>query len=471
MGDAAAASPRAARPSLARLWRAHPSIRDAAAQRRARLAAGVLLCLLGVGLATLATLPFNPDPRGALLIAAALAGLALSYIFVRRGLAVAGSLLALLVVQAVVWLSRLDAPVPAEGQAILYYLGIPVLMAGFLLSFRGAIGVALATLLSAWLAEAFIGGRLGEPPSLEDLRLLVFLAAVAAPSVAASAIMQRDARLLDESAAQLRQLAENIPEVFFILSPDLRAPIFISPAYEHIWGRRVEQFMADPSDWLKGVHPEDLGQVTAALQANPFGTMEYRIVQPAGAIRHIRSQTFPVHDATGTVTRLVGVAEDITEARLATERLREANEKLRAAAAERRRMFQQVAHDLANPLNPIVLQLRILERPNVDTAKPLAIIQRNVGALRRLVEDLRDMARVDGGGLRLQLATVDVAELVAESMASHEESARARGITLEAECPGPLRTEADRDRLLQVLYNLLGNAIKFTPAGGTVKVR
>jgi PAS domain S-box-containing protein len=462
----------AARGGLARLWQAHPSIEGAAAQRRARVAAGVLLCLLAVGLAALATMPFSgSDPSGALLLVATLAGIAACYALVRRGHVTAGSLLALAAVEGVVWLSRLDVLLHAEGQALLFYLGIPLLMAGLLLPLRSAVAVALATLASAWLLEALIDNRLGGSLDAEDLRLLVFLAAVAALAVAASAIMQRDARQLDESAAQFRQLTENLPEVFFIVSPDLSRAHYVSPAYERVWGRSAAQAMADPLDWLKGVHPDDLPGVQAALGNPPPEGLEFRVVQPAGAIRHIRSRTFPVRDARGATTRLVGISEDITEARLAGERLREANAKLKAAATERQRMFQQIAHDLANPLNPIILHLAILERPGADPAKSLPVMRRSVDALRRQVDDLRDLARVEGGGVRLQVAPTDLAELVAETAASLEANAREKGVTLVADRAGPVLVEADSARLLQVLHNLLGNAIKFTPAGGRVTVR
>jgi signal transduction histidine kinase len=186
----------------------------------------------------------------------------------------------------------------------------------------------------------------------------------------------------------------------------------------------------------------------------------------------MHSRTFPVHDAKGTTIRIVGLSEDVTDAKLAADLLREANVKLQEVAAERQRMFQQISHDLANPLSPIALHLGILARakPDQDKSASLAVIRRNVDQIKRQVEDLRDLARIEGSRLRLALAPVDVAALVAEAMESFQEVANEKKIHLVVEAPEPMVAQMDRGRIGQVLYNLATNALKFTPPDGTVRV-
>jgi PAS domain S-box-containing protein len=410
-------------------------------------------------------------PQQLLTTLVSVAGLAVSYALVRRGRVQAGVLLAILLMEAAIWAGRVTAGAHASGEELLFYLGIPLVAGGLLLGVRAALLLAAATLLSGWALEALIDQRLGAGFDAEDAALAIYLLAVSTLTVAAAAIGQGDARRLDESEEQLRQVAENIPEVFFIVAADFSRTFYVSPAYEAVWGRGAALALADPLDWTKGVHPDDLPAVRASLQDPASGPTEFRVVQPSGAIRHVRSQVFPVRDPAGAVTRFVGVSQDVTAAKEAAERLNEANGRLRAAAVERQRMFQQIAHDLANPLNPITLQLGILARPGADVAKALPVLRRNVEHLKRQVEDLRDLARIEGHGLRLQVAALDVAALVREAAASFGEVAREAGVALEADAAGPAPAQGDAARLLQVLYNLLSNAIKFTPAGGQVRLR
>ncbi|MEA3144193.1 MAG: hypothetical protein QOG31_1517 [Thermoplasmata archaeon] len=457
----------------ARLWQAHPSLRSVAEQRRASVAAAVLLAIAAFGAAILPVPLLTGNTAMLGVVLATLAAVLAGYSLVRSGHLNAGIVVGLAATELAIFAARAAAVGDAQPHALLYFLGIPILVAGLLLRVSLSAVVAGLTAAAALGVETVLDDRFATGFDSEDISLAIFLAGVAAVAIAAAALMQRQSRLLDESTELLRQVAENIPEVFFVVAPDLRKAYYGSPAYETLWGRPVAGFMADPLDWLKAVHPEDLPRVRAGIQADPLGEAQFRIVQPSGAIRHMRSRVFPVPGPGGAVARLVGIVEDVTAVKVATDLLREANEKLRSAAGERQRMFQQIAHDLANPLNPIVLHLAILDRagPDADFAKSLPVIKRNIEALRRQVEDLRDLARVEGGGLRLQPAPLDLAAVAGEAVASFEANARERGITLAGDCAAPVPLVADRARLLQVLYNLLGNAIKFTPAGGTVTLR
>lgn len=149
----------------------------------------------------------------------------------------------------------------------------------------------------------------------------------------------------------------------------------------------------------------------------------------------------------------------------------------RNATRTRDQVLRIVAHDLRNPLNTILLTVELLRDSlppdhRAEQRERLDIIGRSVERARRLIEDLLDVARLQAGRLPVQRGPVDFAELLRESVEHHRIHADAKSIRLDAVIPEQLpRILADRDRILQVLSNLIGNAIKFTPDGGRVTVR
>jgi PAS domain S-box-containing protein len=131
---------------------------------------------------------------------------------------------------------------------------------------------------------------------------------------------------LRESEERFRQLAENIQEVFWITDPTKNVIIYVSPAYETIWGRSRSGVYGSALSWLDAIHAEDREAVRqAALTKQVDGAYdeEYRIVRPDGSIRWICDRAFPVRNSVGEIYRIVGVARDVTERKLDEERLRE----------------------------------------------------------------------------------------------------------------------------------------------------
>ncbi len=137
---------------------------------------------------------------------------------------------------------------------------------------------------------------------------------------------------LRESEARFRQLAENIQEVFWLSDAEIDQILYISPAYEQIWGRSVESIHTDPKSFVNAIHPDDRQRVASNLaQPNKPFEIEYRVVQPKGEIRWIRDRGFPIFDIDGNVTRRAGLAQDITERKQAETQLHRLTERLRLA--------------------------------------------------------------------------------------------------------------------------------------------
>lgn len=142
---------------------------------------------------------------------------------------------------------------------------------------------------------------------------------------------------LRDSEEKFRQLADNIDSVFWMSDPGIQEMLYVSPAYENIWGRSLGSLYAEPRSWIGAIHPEDLEAATARLSERarlgypPGFVNEYRIRRPHGEIRYISDRCFAVRDSQGEVYRLLGIAEDITDRKLAEAELQRSQALLRAA--------------------------------------------------------------------------------------------------------------------------------------------
>ena len=140
----------------------------------------------------------------------------------------------------------------------------------------------------------------------------------------------------------------------------------------------------------------------------------------------------------------------------------------------RRDLLGIVAHDLRNPIAIISLNAQLLERaaPTAEMKDWCDEVTRAAARMNRLVSDLLDCARIDSDAFAVTCEETDLARLLCETHASYEPLFAMRGLTLTLECDAaPCLVLADRERMSQVLSNLLGNALKFTPKGGTVRLR
>ena len=180
-------------------------------------------------------------------------------------------------------------------------------------------------------------------------------------------------RQLLESEEKFRLVTESIDDVFWLSSPDFRELLYVSPAYEKIWGRRREDLHRDPLSFLESVHPHDREAVRSLMEHPPQESLqlEYRIVKPDGSISWVRDRRFPVLTAHGNPYRLAGVATDITAQKNAEQQLLVLNQKLQ----------QQATHDMLTGLPNRRLLIDRLEQA-------LAQGKRNSGHLAMLFIDL-----------------------------------------------------------------------------------
>jgi PAS domain S-box-containing protein len=274
---------------------------------------------------------------------------------------------------------------------------------------------------------------------------------------------------LRQSEERFRQLAENVNEVFWMTDPQTTELLYISPAYERVWGRSCRSLYENPRSFMDAIHPEDRERVrTAVLENQSRGEQtdkEYRVVRPDGSVRWVRDRAFPVKDAAGRFYRLVGIIDDFTERKKAEEALKEADRR-------KDEFLATLAHELRNPLAPLRNGLQILRLAGNDRAaaeQARTLMERQLEHFIRLVDDLLDLSRVSRGKIVLHKQRLDLAAVVNAAVESCDPLIRQSGHELTVTLPDePVYVDADKTRLAQVLCNLLTNAAKFSECGGRI---
>jgi PAS domain S-box-containing protein len=233
------------------------------------------------------------------------------------------------------------------------------------------------------------------------------------------------------------------------------------------------------AQFLLVVHPADRARVEQACRrcATVGATFneEMRTVWPDGTTHWLSGKGRSYRDADGVLSYLTGAATDVTE-RVEHEH---AEREMRAAAERairaRDEVLAVVAHDLRNPVHTIMMSASAMLELALDEesrTQQLAIILRAASGMNHLIRDLLVAARIDSGSFEMKQSPVPVGPLLDEMMELFELQARDRHITIGCALDGELPLmSADRDRIVQVISNIVGNALKFTPRDGAIALR
>ena len=262
--------------------------------------------------------------------------------------------------------------------------------------------------------------------------------------------------------------------------------VALSAEYARLAGLADPDAFAGTFDaFLATVHPDDRRRVTDALDAARTGraelAVEYRLHAPPFADRWVAGRGRFAYDAAGAAARLVAVAVDVTDAKAADAERAQLLEAERAARSEAERagrlkdeFLATLSHELRTPLNAIVgwsVMLRGAKVGDDDLAEGMDAIERNARVQAQLIEDLLDVSRIIAGKLRLDVQHVELAPVVDAAVTAVLPAANNKGIRLQKVLdPRVAAVWGDPSRLQQVIWNLVSNAIKFTPKGGRVQV-
>jgi PAS domain S-box-containing protein len=331
----------------------------------------------------------------------------------------------------------------------------------------GGAGPALLAAVAGWIGCELLFieprgafGFRGVPQVIEALAYLLSTVLIAAVGGA----MQGARRRAEASEQRFRAFMQNSPNAVF-LKDEAGRYVFISRAGEQMIGRADWQGQTDeqllPPPAARIVRERD----REVLQADAPRSFDLTLQTQQGE-RTVRSVKFPLRDAAGQ--RYVGsITMDVTEQRQAQEALQQADRR-------KDQFIATLAHELRNPLAPIRTAVAILGRDaaaEADRAWSRDVIERQVAHMGRLVDDLLDTARISSGKLLLRRQRVELAAVVAAALETSRPALDAAGHRLVTRMPGAqAAVDADPARLAQVLSNLLNNAAKYTPPGGTIEL-
>ena len=278
----------------------------------------------------------------------------------------------------------------------------------------------------------------------------------------------RTAAHLARNEARFRALADNIPQLAWMTDASGGVAWYNKRWFDYT-GMTLEEMAG--WGWTAVHHPDHLERVIAKFKSHLATGEAWEDIFPlrsgSGEFRWFLSRAFPIRDDAGRVLHWFGTNTDITEQRAAEEALREADRR-------KNDFISMLSHELRNPLAPIRNSIQVLDY--VDAGSPNAlrarqVIRRQVDHLSRLVDDLLDVTRITSGKMVLSGAVHDLAAVVRAVVDDHRPLLESQGLRLETAIPDqPLEALVDAPRITQLLGNLLQNALKFTPAGGWIRV-
>ena len=236
------------------------------------------------------------------------------------------------------------------------------------------------------------------------------------------------------------------------------------------------------------VHLDDIQSVSdaagRAIDGGDSYDVTYRVPTGEGSLRWIRAIGRAFADGSGRVARFDGITIDVSRQKEAEDRLREATEAAVEANLAKDRFLAVLGHELRTPLTPVLAAVSsLLEAParggdagpawaEEQVRETLAMIRRNVELETRLINDVLDVARVQRGQLRLQLEPVDLHRSIREAVAICRDEILVSGLDVRLALTAPEHfVEADPARVLQIAWNLIHNAAKFSPAGARLTIR
>ena len=287
---------------------------------------------------------------------------------------------------------------------------------------------------------------------------------------------------LRESEERFRSLSACSPVGIFLTDIEGRCT-YTNPRFQTICGLTFEESLG--GGWLRSVYPADreqiLGDWSSWTLANCEYSREFRVETPEGIVRQVHMRASPMRSAQGELLGHVGTIEDITERKQAEEARAQiifeqaARQEAEAANRMKDEFLATLSHELRTPLNSVLGWAGLLRTRKFDeatVARALETIERNAKSQAQLIEDILDVSRIIRGKLSINLRPIKLVPVIESAIESVRPAAEAKTLELTFVFDQSIElVSGDPVRLQQIVWNLLTNAIKFTPEGGKIEVR
>ena len=283
-------------------------------------------------------------------------------------------------------------------------------------------------------------------------------------------------RAAEEAAERFRFMAESMPQMVFTAKPNGDVDYF-NQQWSVFTGLPLDQV----SDWrwTKFIHPDDIEETARRWRKSletgePFES-QHRVRRADGTYRWHLSRASPMRDPGGNITMWISSNTDIDDQKRTEDDLSLLYKEASSLNRAKDEFLATLSHELRTPMTSILGWTALLSMKTLDEStrtEGLATIHRSAQVQAQLIDDVLDVSRMITGKLRLTIEPVDMETVLRAALTAIVPAAEAKGIRIGMNVtPGLPRVGADPVRLQQVLWNLLSNALKFTPAGGHVEMR
>ncbi|MBF0391809.1 MAG: response regulator [Alphaproteobacteria bacterium] len=291
------------------------------------------------------------------------------------------------------------------------------------------------------------------------------------------AVESSSRRLAEDEVRKLSQAIEQSPNMVFITDRDGTIE-YVNPRFTEITGYAADEAIGQNPRMLKSHStPRQTHEALwAAVRAGGPWRGEIEDLRKDGTPFWAATTISPIRAPDGAITHFVAVQEDITERHEAERRATQAHLQAELAARAKTELMAGISHELRTPLNHIIGFATLIE---AETFGPLGSprygeylgdMRRSAEGLMALINDILDVAALDSGAMSLDESVLSAPEMVERAVRLVAPRAEQAGIALTIGALPTARLAADEQRVIQVLVNILANAIKFTPQGGSVAV-
>lgn len=284
----------------------------------------------------------------------------------------------------------------------------------------------------------------------------------------------------EESAQRFSQLADAMPQIVWTSEPDGHLDYYNRGFFEYT-GLTFEDLKG--WGWNKIIYPDDFDRTitawTESLQSEKDYYMEYRLKRSDGSYRWHLARAVPIRNESGKVIKWYGASTDIHDVVQLKEQLEMARLQAEAANATKSSFLANMSHELRTPMTAVLgfaELLRDVSLTELEKQEAIIRIERSGRSLLRVLDDILDISKIEAGKLTIQKSRFSPAAVASEVVALMRLSAEQKGVGVRLKIDSSVPTMACSDpaRIRQILVNLVGNAVKFTPQGEiclTVKVQ